>query len=151
MLNVSSSIAVNQLINEPNEYDFEAMHVESSDMDNEDLDVNVDDNDMNNLDHDDDFNEQLISNDDFANDADTYQIAILLLFNEKTEYLVKDIVELTQIKMDLLVQVLALMFKSKLLVKYQQISPDLNMARKSIQRCQYNCKMKYQQLFLIFS
>jgi hypothetical protein len=140
MLNVASSIAVNQLINEPNEYDFEAMHVESSDMDNEDLDVNVDDNDMNNLDHDDDFN-------DFANDADTYQIAILLLFNEKTEYLVKDIVELTQIKMDLLVQVLALMFKSKLLVKYQQISPDLNMARKSLQRCQYNCKMKYTNNF----
>lgn len=40
----------------------------------------------------------------------------MLLFNEKTEYLVKDIVDLTQIKMETLVQVIAVLFKSKLLV-----------------------------------
>ena len=48
--------------------------------------------------------------------ASTYQIAILLLFNEKTEFLVKDILDLTQIKLETLVQVLAVLFKSKLLV-----------------------------------
>lgn len=48
--------------------------------------------------------------------ASTLQIAILLLFNDKTEYLVKDIAELTQIKMDTLVQVMAVLFKTKLLV-----------------------------------
>jgi len=48
--------------------------------------------------------------------ASTYQIAILLLYNKDTEYLVKDVQELTQIKFDTLVQVLAVLFKSKLLV-----------------------------------
>lgn len=48
--------------------------------------------------------------------ASTFQIAILLLFNEKTEYLVKDICDLTQIKMETLVQVLAVLFKAKFLV-----------------------------------
>lgn len=48
--------------------------------------------------------------------ASTFQIAILLLFNKDTEYLVKDIQEQTQIKMDTLVQVLAVLFKSKLVV-----------------------------------
>ena len=48
--------------------------------------------------------------------ASTFQIAILLLFNEKTEYLVKDIADLTQIKMETLVQVLAVLFKAKFLV-----------------------------------
>ena len=48
--------------------------------------------------------------------ASTLQIAILLLFNDKTEFLVKDIAELTQIKMDTLVQVMAVLFKTKLLV-----------------------------------
>lgn len=52
--------------------------------------------------------------------ASTFQIAILLLFNEKTEYLVKDIVDLTQIKMDTLVQVLAVLFKSKFLVSNEE-------------------------------
>jgi cullin 1 len=52
--------------------------------------------------------------------ASTYQIAILLLFNEKTEYLVKDIVDLTQIKLETLVQVLAVLFKSKLLVSDEE-------------------------------
>jgi cullin 1 len=52
--------------------------------------------------------------------ASTFQMAILLLFNEKTEYLVKDIVELTQIKMDTLVQVLGVLFKSKLLVSDEE-------------------------------
>ena len=48
--------------------------------------------------------------------ASTFQIAILLLFNENTELLVKDISDLTQIKMDTLVQVLAVLFKTKILV-----------------------------------
>jgi cullin 1 len=52
--------------------------------------------------------------------ASTFQIAILLLFNDKTEYLVKDIIDLTQIKMDTIVQVLAVLFKSKLLVSDEE-------------------------------
>lgn len=48
--------------------------------------------------------------------ASTFQIAILLLFNEKTEYFVKDICDLTQIKMETLVQVLAVLFKAKFIV-----------------------------------
>lgn len=47
-------------------------------------------------------------------------MGILLLFNEKTEYQVKDIADLTQIKMDTLVQVLALLFKTKLLVSDEE-------------------------------
>jgi cullin 1 len=58
----------------------------------------------------------------FSNEkkASTFQIAILLLFNEKTEFLVKDIMDLTQIKMDTLVQVLAVLFKTKLLVSDEE-------------------------------
>jgi len=52
--------------------------------------------------------------------ASTFQIAILLLFNEKTEYLVKDICDLTQIKMETLVQVLAVLFKAKFLVSEEE-------------------------------
>lgn len=52
--------------------------------------------------------------------ASTYQIAILLLFNDKTEYLVKDLIDLTQIKMETLTQVLTVLFKSKLLVSDEE-------------------------------
>jgi hypothetical protein len=52
--------------------------------------------------------------------ASTYQIVILQLFNEKTEYIVKDIQDLTQIKMETLVQVLVVLFKSKLLVSDEE-------------------------------
>ncbi len=47
-------------------------------------------------------------------------IDLLLLFNEKTEYLVKDICDLTQIKMETLVQVLAVLFKAKFLVSEEE-------------------------------
>lgn len=52
--------------------------------------------------------------------ASTFQIAILLLFNKKTEYLVKDICDLTEIKMETLVQVLAVLFKAKFLVSEEE-------------------------------
>lgn len=56
--------------------------------------------------------------------ASTYQMAVLLMYNSEDCYTIEQIHETTQIKMDILQQVLAILLKIRLLVA-DQPSPDL--------------------------
>ena len=58
-----------------------------------------------------------------------YQMTILLLFNNSSEWTVEHIHDQTQIKMDLLVQILSVLLRSKILICDQgddQIQLDFN-------------------------
>jgi cullin 1 len=84
--------------------------------------------------------------------ASTFQMAILLLFNEKTEYTVKDIADLTQIKMDTLVQVLALLLKTKLLVSDDEEIDEQDIQPTTPVRLFLNYKKSLNSLFpILFS
>lgn len=58
-----------------------------------------------------------------------YQMTILLLFNNSSEWTVENIHDQTQIKMDLLLQILGVLLRSKILIRDQdddQIQLDWN-------------------------
>lgn len=71
------------------------------------------------------------------------------MFNEKTEYSVKDIADLTQIKMDTLVQVLAVLFKSKLLVSDDEEIEEADIQANTAVKLFLNYK-KYLPSFIHF-
>jgi cullin 1 len=58
-----------------------------------------------------------------------YQMLILLLFNNSFELTIEQIQNETQIKIDLLLQILNILFKSKILIcteSIDQVHPDMN-------------------------
>jgi len=60
--------------------------------------------------------------------ASTYQMSVLLMYNSEDSYTVEQIHEHTQIKMDILQQVLAILLKIRLLVTDGDASPELDMS-----------------------
>jgi cullin 1 len=58
-----------------------------------------------------------------------YQMLILLLFNNSFELTIEQVQNETQIKIDLLLQILNILFKSKILIcteSIDQVHPDMN-------------------------